>query len=433
MQKIGSQQEYSRSEVPAAATVSGFQIALVKIGVLIALPAFIMGAEFGFTLGLPRALLAMTLGAAVLAALSILTGTVAARSRLSTSLIVRYAFGPLGARVISGVLAITLLGLYGVTAELFGASLSRISEHVFGTAVGTAPCIIGGSFLMVLTTIYGFRGLQRLADLAVPVLLLALAAVAWSSAMQTSAAELWATPRDPASLGIGISAVIGGLAVGITIFPDLARFARTPGHAQGAAIASYGVGVPVVLLLAAIPSVVTGERDLIMIMTGLGLGIPAFVFMVFTAWTTNSGNLYSSSLGLANVFTRPSFPVLAAVAGLIGTVFALLGVSARLMPLLVMLGVTIPPIAGIYLADFFLIRRQRYDEAALETMPAVSWPAFAAWILAVAIALFSARQGIRLTGVPACDAIIIASVTYSSLAWGRLRLTRRLLSRGSSS
>ncbi|HEY8352238.1 MAG TPA: hypothetical protein VIK87_06820, partial [Sphingomonadales bacterium] len=87
MQPIGSRQEYSRSEVPASATVSGFHIALVKIGVLIALPAFIMGAELGFTLGLARALLAMTLGALVLAVLSMLTGTVAAKSRLSTSLI----------------------------------------------------------------------------------------------------------------------------------------------------------------------------------------------------------------------------------------------------------------------------------------------------------------------------------------------------------
>lgn len=433
MQPIGSRQEYSRSEVPASATVSGFHIALVKIGVLIALPAFIMGAELGFTLGLARALLAMTLGALVLAVLSMLTGTVAAKSRLSTSLIVRHAFGPMGARVISGVLAVMLLGLYGVTAELFGASLSRIAEQVFGIQIGTAPCIIGGSFLMVLTTIYGFRGLQRLADLAVPVLLLALVAVAWRSALGLDAATLWTAPDDPASLGIGISAVIGGLAVGITIFPDLARFARSPRHAQGAAIASYGVGVPVVLLLAAIPSIVTGERDLIMIMTGLGLGIPALVFMVFTAWTTNSGNLYSSSLGLANVFTRPSFPVLAGVAGIIGTVFALLGVSARLLPFLVMLGVTIPPIAGIYLADFFLVRRQQYDEAELEGAAPVAWPAFAAWGLAVAVALLSARQGITITGVPACDSIIIASAVYGGLAFARRARRRRMLSRGSSS
>ncbi|HEY8350968.1 MAG TPA: cytosine permease, partial [Sphingomonadales bacterium] len=306
-------------------------------------------------------------------------------------------------------------------------------EQVFGIQIGTAPCIIGGSFLMVLTTIYGFRGLQRLADLAVPVLLLALVAVAWRSALGLDAATLWTAPDDPASLGIGISAVIGGLAVGITIFPDLARFARSPRHAQGAAIASYGVGVPVVLLLAAIPSIVTGERDLIMIMTGLGLGIPALVFMVFTAWTTNSGNLYSSSLGLANVFTRPSFPVLAGVAGIIGTVFALLGVSARLLPFLVMLGVTIPPIAGIYLADFFLVRRQQYDEAELEGAAPVAWPAFAAWGLAVAVALLSARQGITITGVPACDSIVIASAVYGGLAFARRARRRRMLSRGSSS
>src|SRR5690606_38596117 len=137
--------------------------------------------------------------------------------------------------------------------------------------------------------------------------------------------ELFAGPVEPASLGVGISAVIGGVAVGATIFPDMTRFARSPGHARAAGIGSYALAFPLVLLLAAIPSIVTKEADLLRIMVTMGLGVPAFVFLVFAAWTTNTSNLYSAGLGLSSLFGSRSFPVLAAAAGACGIVLALLG------------------------------------------------------------------------------------------------------------
>ena len=417
--------EYTQSEVPeAAATAGGLQIAIVKIGVILALPAFITGAQIGFSMGLVRGAISMAIGAAVLGVLALLTGTMGAMSRQSTALIVRYAFGTLGARIVSALIGITLIGFFAVTAELFGKSLARLSQSVLGWEISAAPCIIGGGILMVLTSIYGFNGLKRLADVAAPVKFIGLAWVAWIATRDLTLSDLLAAvPATPASFGVGISAVIGGLAASVTIFPDLARFARTSAAARHAAIGSFALAFPAILLLAAIPSVVTKQADLVEIMVGMQLGFPAFVFLVFAAWTTNTSNLYSSALGLSSLFPRTRFGLLATCAGAVGIALAVLGVTSRLVPFLVILGITIPPIAGVYLADFYLVRRRQYDAQALQALPTFCWAAFVAWGLAIAIALATANGLFRMTGVPACDSILVASLGYT--AWGAIRARAR--------
>ena len=418
MEANDSGNEYSHSEVPQHETVAWWKIAVIKIGVVIALPAFISGAEIGSSMGLWRGMLAISIGAMVLAILACFTGAIAARSHLSTALIARQAFGDKGARVIGMVLAATLLCWFGVTAELFGQSLRRISDDFFSLDVSAAPYIIAGGGLMVMTTIYGFKALQRLADWAVPVLFIGLIGMAYYGVRQAAPGVLDATPADGPSLGYGISAVIGSLAAGITIFPDVARFARSPNHARGAAVVTYAFSLPAVLLLAAIPSVATGERDLIAIMTGLGLGIPAFLFLLLTAWTTNSGNLYSSTLGISTSLPRLPFKALALILGAIGIAFSLSGVSASLIPLFVLISATIPPIAGIYIADFFVIRRGRYEGGEAATPTAYSLPAFIAWVAAAAVGVCAARGFLTITQVPALDAIAVAFIGYIVLARG---------------
>jgi cytosine permease len=323
------------------------------------------------------------------------------------------------------MIGVTLIGFFGVTAELFGDSLSKLSLSMLGFEAGRATCIITGGALMILTAIYGFQGLKRLADIAVPVKFIGLGWIVLIAMRDHQVSTLFTTPSEPSSLGVGISAVIGSLAVGVTVFPDLARFARSAGHAQGAAIGSFSVAFPIVLMLAAIPSVVTHEPDLVTIMVLMGLGFPAFILLVFAAWTTNTSNLYSASLGLANLLRRCSFPLLASGAGAVGIALALFGVTSHLMPYLVILSITIPPIAGVYIADFYFVRGQRYDQEALESLPALAWPAFLAWGLAVGIALATAGNLFRLTGVPACDSILIAFLSYTALNVIRAGAARR--------
>lgn len=412
-------QDYAHSPVPEDKTVSGWRIALIKVGIIIALPGFITGAEIGFALGLGRGTLAIVIGGFMLMVLGMLTGTVAAKSRLTTSLITQFAFGTLGGRLVNAILAFTLLGWFGVTAQIFGESVNHIMQDLFDIYIVPQVYVIIGGILMVITTMYGFAALQRLADVTVPLLLILLGVTAWLGARSLGMESLFASPAGAIGLGFGISTIAGALATSVTIFPDLCRFARTPRDAQIASAATFGVGLPAVLFLAAIPSVAAQQKDIVIIMTSLGLGVPALVLLVFKAWATNSGNLYSGSLGFATILGRIPQAYVVIIAGTIGITLAAFGISDYLRPYLMLLGITIPPVTGIYLADFFLLRKQKYDLAIVPTLPKLSWPAFLAWGIAIMVGSLSARGAFTVTTIPACDAIITAFVLYLSFSYLR--------------
>lgn len=423
MAGIGSREEYANGPVPEdVAVVGGWRIALVKIGVIIALPAFVMGAEIGTAQGLGRSVLVFAAGAAILTMLGMATGTMAARTRLSTAQIIRLAFGRDGGRVVSFVLALTLLGWFGVTAQIFGESLAGIGRQM-GIGLGPTPYIVIGGSLMITTTLFGFAGLQRLSSLVMPLVVLVLLAMAFLGWRMAGPGVLLSVPSDPPSLGIGISAVVGAMVVGATIFPDITRFARNAGQARLAAALSYGM-MPVVLALAAIPGIATGHRDLVSLMVALGMGVPALLFLVVKAWMTNAGNLYSSSLGLSAALGRVKHQWVVAAAGAIGVTLAALGVSSHLIPLMLAVGIAIPPVAAIYLTDYFAVSGRRYVPEMLAQRPRLSVAAFLSWGLAVAVGAGASAGWYRLTGIPAIDAMLAAGLFHLLLS--RLWFSRRV-------
>lgn len=408
--------EYSRVAVPASATVSGWRVALIKLGIVIALPGFIMGAQIGAALGLKLGGLSILTGGFLLMIMAMFTGSVAAKSRLSTSLITQFAFGRLGGRLVNVILAATLLGWFGVTAQIFGESLQGIMSSLHMAVWPSQIYVVLGGMLMVTTTIFGFSALQRLSDFAIPLLLIVLLLAVYRSLQMTPLDELLARGGPQSGLGIGISAIVGGLSASICIFPDLSRFARTPGQARLAAGLTFGFGMPCIVILAAITSIVVGKSDLIVILTTLGLGLPALLLLVFKAWATNSGNLYSASLGLATIFRSLSQPMIVIGGGAVGVALAAFGITTYFIPFLLILSITIPSIAGIYVADFFLIRGQTYDLDRLSGERQVSYPAFAAWAIGIAVAAATSHDLFALTGMPAADSILTSFGLYLLLA-----------------
>ena len=407
--------EYVTSRVPEQRTTSGWKIALIKIGVVVALPGFLTGAEIGSQLGLRNAAAAIVGGCLVLALICSLTGTVAARSRLPTATITKFAFGRHGARIVNMVLAVTLIGWFAVTAELFATALLGIFDNTLSGPLWSPLFLLVGGILMLLTTLFGFKALAMLSRWAVPVMLLVLLVMAYVTAMDTSLPELLIVPDDATSMGVAISAVIGGPAAGIVIFPDISRFARSVNHGRAAAVMSYGIGMPFILLCVGVTAISTGEKDLVLVMLGLGLGVPALVFLVLTAWTTNAGNLYSGSIFLSALLRTLPYRHVVTIAGGAGIAVALLGLTDHFIPFLVTLGITVPPIAGIYVTDFFM-RGQKYDLGEQDTGRPIRLAAVLGWATGVGTAYFSTTSSLTLTGVPACDSMVVSAAVFFLLA-----------------
>src|SRR5690606_23099716 len=158
------------------------------------------------------------------------------------------------------------------------------------------PFTILGSLLMVLTTVWGFKALDKLALFAVPLMMLFLGVLAWFSVGLKSWDEIVATTGSGMDAGVAVSLVVGSYIVGCILLPDLCRYARRASDGVFAAFVSLGVAFPAVFFVAALPSLATGELDLVVVMMALGLGFPALAMIVFATWTTNANNLYSTSL-----------------------------------------------------------------------------------------------------------------------------------------
>lgn len=414
---------YSRGPVPAAETVSGTAIAVVIIGVSITLPAFLVGTELMAALGLVEGVLAIFIGGFLTACIGYLTMRVGTETRLSTYNIIRDCFGRNGSNIVNLILAVTLFGWYGVTAALFGRALSQAVDDAFGVLVPHPILTVAGGVLMVATTIYGFRAINRLSRIAVPLLAALLAYGVWRVLEGASLAELRSVAGQPneglATVSAGISIVIGSFFVGVTLVPDLARFARRRRDAITGSFLSYGLGFPLVLLLAGLPVLVSAEPDLITSMTSLGLGIPVLIVMVFATWTTNINNLYSASLSIARMMPRVRDWVITLVCGAIGTLLALAGIMDLFVEFLILLGIIVPPIAGVYLADYFLLQETRIDANRTDAVPDYRWDAMAAWSIGCAVGFAERAGDWSLTSVTAIDTLLTGMAVL--WIWNRLR------------
>ena len=102
--------------------------------------------------------------------------------------------------------------------------------------------------------------------------------------------------------------------------------------------------------------------------------------------------------------------------GIVGTVLSMIGVINYFQDFLTLLGVAIPPVAGIMVIDYYLLRRNR---AALEetreagTLPkrVEKWNpiTIVVWILAFGVGEVSSIYAI---GIPGLNSLIFAGVVY---------------------
>jgi len=106
--------------------------------------------------------------------------------------------------------------------------------------------------------------------------------------------------------------------------------------------------------------------------------------------------------------------------GITSTALSMLGILDHFIGFLVLLGVAIPPVAGIMIVDYYLLRRDRAEllqARATGQLPVESERfnpmALLAWLLACASALLLPN-----IGIPALNSLAIGSLAY----WVGMRL-----------
>ena len=404
--------DYSRKKVPEDKTVKGIKIASIIVGIGVTLPVFFIGSEVTQAVGLSTASLIFFGVCIVLSVLCGITAIIGNRTRLSTYMLLHFSFGKKGTQIINILVAITLLGWYAVTVEIFGQALTDAFKQLFDVNFPLSIGIIVGSLLMTVTSIYGFRVIERFSSIAVPLMLIFVIYVLYVTMSENSISTLLHIDGSNGMTIIqAISAVVGMVILTPVLMPDYSRFARTDKDSL-IAVLGLTVGFPLVLLAGGIPSLITGEIDIMKIMIGLSLTIPALLILIFSTWTTNTANLYSTQLTLATVFTKTKDSKIGVAASIVGTLMALFGIATYFIDFLNLSSIFIPPVSAIFIADFFFIKKQNYDLKDFDNLPSFDASAIISWAIACIVAYLGAYNYIALTSISFFDSFIVGFVLY---------------------
>ncbi len=409
-------EDYATTPVPQNKTYSGVRVGFVLGGIGIALPALFSGAEVGQALGFQQSTLAFLVAGILVTILAIIAGWVGMRSRLSTYMILRFSFGVIGAKLVSLTFAFAQFGWFGVNAYFFGTSAQAVGTQALGLDLPLQAYVIFGGILMTLATIFGYKALDKIALFVFPLMLATLVfMIARTMGLTDLQSLVDIAPTKTMTFPQAVTLLSGGIIVGVLLIPDLTRYARGPVDVVIAVMIALALIEPVVHLSASGAAIYLKELEPLPIMLALGFGGFAMAFLILTSVTTNAVNLYGSGLSLASIFPKTSEWKFVLLAGIAGTTLGMLEVSDLFLKFLYWQSVLFSAVLGIYVVDFFVVRKGRYQLEDLADEPPVSIPALIAWAIGGAVAALAFVETITLTTMPNLDGCIVGGLVYFML------------------
>ncbi|CAM3645194.1 allantoin permease [Xenorhabdus thuongxuanensis] len=405
--------------VPQTQRVSLLSVAIVHMGMLTALDQFMLGAVLGDSMALIDAFIAIFIGSLLFGIVTFGLGFAGMREGLSGSLLARWCgFGRIGSVLIGLMVAISLLGWFGIQNAIFAHSLNFASGDRLGFGWAAA---FSGTLLTILVA-FGFKALRFTARIAVPLFILLIAYISTTVLSGNTGQQLHEIIKlphygDTLTISAGITIVVGGAIVASLMTPDLTRYTKSGKHVLGITLLTIIVGEFVINGLAILIAKALNTSDVVTIMSQAAGGA-GLLAVVFSTLRVNDLNLYSSSLGIINAVEgitgkKLRYPPTTAVIGIFGTLLSILGILERFVDFLTVLGVVFPPIIGIMLVDYYILRSHRkvLDESREQGIlpyetPTIGWAAIIASVIGSVIGLEAEW------GVPAINSLLLASLTY---------------------
>jgi len=441
--------EFDAVEIGEHQLVAWPRVAAVAAMVAFSLPTFLTGLEVFSGLPPVDAMWALLWGSIIIVIIGAIMGVIGTTDRMSSYLLVRIAFGDKGAGLVNIAFAISLLGWFGVNINLFMDTVGRLSVDLWGISPPPVLLAVLASTCMTFTTLVGFKAINMLSTLLVPVLAIVTFLFARSAFRDNSLADFMAmgTPErvgveTSMTIGDGISWIVGAIIIGAIILPDITRFVRTRSGAVYTAIIAYLIVQLTVMAAAGLGGVSAGiytgmfdadgvsRTDVILkLMIDVNMGIGAFIIVIAGSWALNSLNLYSTVLSTKATFPKLNTKGLTMGLGAVGVIAALMNILGQFEIFLWYLSIIFIPVAGVLIIDRLVLRPAHYRLETLADNNTLNVPAFMAWAVGAALAIMADRGIVpTLTGVGAMDALILSAVLYLVLSWTVRRWARKAAS-----
>jgi len=352
---------------------------------------------------------AIILGGIILGAYTGTLGYIGAETGLTLDMLAHRSFGRKGSWLPSAMISFTQMGWFGVGLAMFAIP---VAQELFGLEVtpdhmpplGYILVVVAG-ILMTASAYFGIKSLTIISYIAVPLVGI-LGTVAMIMAVHRGDATLieqFARSND-GSLTIiaGAGLVIGSFVSGGTATPNFARFSKNGKIGFWVTVVAFFLGNSLMFFFGAVSSIYVGGNDIFEVMLNLNLFWFAVIVLGFNIWTTNDNALYSSGLGLSNIFGL-SKRTMVLVAGIIGTISAV-WLYWNFCGWLNVLNCTLPPIGAILIISYFMNRNEyQSDNVKIDT---VNWAAVLGVVLGAVVA------NLLHWGIPSINGMIVAIICY---------------------
>lgn len=383
--------EFEHEPVPLNHRKSLFTVSAVWFGFPMiltnAVPGGLVVAMLGFWPGVGAIL---TANAIMFVYVSLLSWR-AGRTGKSFSLQATETFGTAGYAIASGFLATVVVGWFAFNTGATGASL--------GGAFGWNETLVAGlaGLVFIAITYLGIRALSVLGSIAAP-LFIAAVIIAITIAAQnhdfSAAFGYKGVGGGAMSFGVAVTAIMATFADSGTMTADFTRWARNGKEAVLATVTAFPVASLVAQLSGALfvaagaivePAANGGNFAPILTSTHNPLlDVFLLVFVVINLGSVCTHCLYNGALGWSHL-TRSKMRVLTLILGVIGTLVAVLGAWHYFVNWLVLLGVLVPPLGAVLIADQIILGKRNAGRAPRR----FRWTALVAWAIGAGVALLS--------------------------------------------
>jgi NCS1 family nucleobase:cation symporter-1 len=389
---------------PAQRTWDWKAIAALWVGMVVCVPAYMLAAGL-VTEGMSwlQAVSTILLANLIVLVPMLLIGHAGAKHGIPFPVLLRASFGTRGAKLPALLRGLVACGWFGIQTWVGGAAIYTIVNVVSGNAIvgdklpllgidlGQTLSFLAFWLLHVVFIRFGTESIRWLELWAAPLLIaMCLALLAWAYVQAGGFGAMLSTPSAFAAGGAregqflsvfwpSLTAMVGFWATLALNIPDFTRYARSQrdqvvGQALGlplpmALLAFIGVAVTsatVVIYGEAIwdPVALTGR------MGGAGVVVALLALLLATLTTNLAANVVAPANGFSNLAPdRISFRMGGYITAGIGIAIfpwkLLESTGAYIFTWLIGYSALLGPIAGILLADYFLIRRTELDRDSL--------------------------------------------------------------------
>lgn len=202
----------------------------------------------------------------VFGAITFALGYAGIKEGLTVTLLARLSgFGRVGSVLISAIVAVSLLGWFGVQNAVFAKGIDHALNGMLGFEFSAA---LSGLFITFLVA-FGIRAIKTAASIAVPIFIAVIAFISIQILSNLNVTTLFHTaPQgEPLTIANAITIIIGGCIVAALMTPDITRYAKKTSHVFSITLFTIFAGEFVINGLAIMLARALNTEDVVTIMT----------------------------------------------------------------------------------------------------------------------------------------------------------------------